>query len=139
MTVTWGPFFGPIKMEKGCGSIFWDELRFYRYKSSKLQEAEQNAFNEAQHPGFKIEPDIELFKKTDIIDKSYFLKICKEKSLKGFCQEIPLVKGQANNIIIDLKHIGIAFNKGTSVKTVNLPKKILRDTSKGKYLSLIHI
>ena len=138
MTVTWGPFFGPIKMEKGCGSIFWDELRFYRYKSSKLQEAEQNAFNEAQHPGFKIEPDIELFKKTDIIDKSYFLKICKETSLKGFCQEIPLVKGQANNIIIDLKHIGIAFKKGTSVKTVNLPKKISRDTSKGKYSSKIH-
>ena len=134
---TWGPFFGPIPMGKGCGSIFWDELRFYRYKSSKLPEAEQKAFNQSFLPTFNIENNLELSNNKGITDKSYFLKICKEKSLKGFCQEIPLVKGQANNNVINLKHVGIGFEpdktKGkTKGSIIEKLKKIFRETSKGK-------
>ena len=81
-----------------------------------------------------------------VIDTSYFLKICKEQGLKGYCQEIPLIKGQANDKIIDLKRIGINIQKttgthSTSTDVSNDPdvfKKIPRITSKGGESSKVY-
>ena len=137
LKIRWGPFFGPLKMEVGCGSMFWDEIKFYRYKSKAMTDEEQA----------KVKPviDSDLCKGKNIlcddkvIDTSYFLKICKEQGLKGYCQEIPLIKGQVNKKIIDLKRIGINIQQTMDTDTtstdvsndVDVIKKIPRTPSKG--------
>jgi len=108
--ITWGPFFGPINKELGCGSILWENIKFYRYKSKEMTTAEQAQVTRQTDPNLCANPG-NLLCDDKVIDKSYFLKICKDKSLKGYCQEIPLIKGQANNKVIDLKRIGVFIEK----------------------------
>ena len=130
----WGPFFGPLKMEHGCGSIFWDEIKFHQFKSKSMEDKEQ----------LTVKPvtDAESCKgntilcQDKVIDKSFFLKICKEQELKGYCQEIPIIKGQQINraITIDLTRIGVYIenDKGKDVSSdLDAISKVPRITSKG--------
>jgi len=107
--IRWGPFFGPMKMGPGCGSIFWENIKFHRYKSKSMTTAEQGEVTIPTDGDLCAGRNILCDNK--VIDKSYFLKICKSQSLKGYCQEIPLIKGQANDKVIDLKRIGVFIEK----------------------------
>ena len=131
----WGPFFGPLKMEHGCGSIFWDKIKFHRFKSKYMEDKEQLTVNPVTDPESCNGDNILCQDK--VIDKSFFLKICKEQELKGYCQEIPIIKGQQINedITVDLTRIGVYIenDKGDDVSSdLDLIKEIPRVTSKAE-------
>ena len=117
LKIRWGPFFGPLKMEKGCGSMFWEEIKFYRYKSKAMTDKEQAEVKPVTDPELCKGKNILCDDK--VIDTSYFLKICKEQGLKGYCQEIPLIKGQANDKIINLTRIGINIQQTMGTHTTS--------------------
>ncbi|XP_066934644.1 uncharacterized protein [Clytia hemisphaerica] len=140
ITVRWGPFYGAIKMTPACGSVFWDKIKFHRYKSHDMTEEEQRKVTTVNDPEFCKGDN--LLCQDKVIDKSYFLTICKEQEMKGHCQEIPMIKGEANNKIIDLKRLGVYIEskKGATVTNLSdkndptiakMPSK--KYTSKGKF------
>ena len=76
ITLRWGPYFGPTKMEIGCGSLFWEKLKFYRYKSEAMEEEEQKKITPVTDPE-SCNGDNNILCQNKVIDKAFFLKICK--------------------------------------------------------------
>jgi len=96
----WGPFFSPFKMALGCGSINWNKISTYRYNSLGSDEI----VNKIQDP--KLCYDDNLLCQPEMIDKSFFVTICKQPEMKGHCHDIPLIKGRDSKVF-DLKYLGV--------------------------------
>jgi hypothetical protein len=130
--IRWGPFFSPYIMEEGCGSVLWEKIRTERYKSADITEEEQRKVSVLTNT--EMCKGHNLLCQDKVIDKSFFLKICKEPELKDRCHYIPLIKGEASKTI-DLKRIGVYIEKGTqdvsdtdlSDKNVDALKKAYND------------
>lgn len=119
--VRWGPYFSPYIMEQGCGSVLWEKIRTERYKSADITEEEQRKVSVLVNP--ELCKGNNLLCQDKVIDKSFFLKICKEPELKDRCHYIPLIKGEASKTV-DLKRIGMYIEKGGhDVTNIDLSEK----------------
>eukprot|EP00111_Clytia_hemisphaerica_P007568 TCONS_00021994-protein len=83
----WGPFFSPFPMMQLPGSVQWDSITVYPYKNEIDSTVAAIAKNDKVCNG-----DNNLLCQGETIDKKLFVTICKEAELKGYCEEIPVLK-----------------------------------------------
>ncbi|XP_066929484.1 uncharacterized protein [Clytia hemisphaerica] len=85
----WGPFFSPFPMMQLPGSVRWDTITVYPYKD------EDDSTVKAIAKDDKIcEGNNNLLCQGETIDKKIFITICKKAELKGYCEEIPVLKSE---------------------------------------------
>lgn len=100
--VRWGPFFSPFPMTELPASTQWDTITVYQYKNDEESKVQ------------KLEGDINCrggnnyLCQSEVIDKKLFITICKQAEMKGYCEEIPVLKSQVagdKRKVVDLKMI----------------------------------
>lgn len=132
VTLRWGPFFSPRKMSYGCGSILWDSIKVYKYNNAEyktpqgnpkpevLQEIDENLCKGS-------EQNENLLCQKDHIDPSYFVTICKQPELKGYCEDIPAIKDK----VVDLTRINVYMeSEGKDISGKDLSKYEVDDVKR---------
>lgn len=93
MMIRWGPFFSPRKMSQACGSALWDGVTVFRFKDSDTSPIGK------QTDADFCKGDNNILCQDGVIDKSFFITICKQPELRGYCEEIPLIRGKATKVV----------------------------------------
>ena len=101
----WGPFFSPFPMMELPASTQWDTITVYKYKND-----EESNIGPLKEDNSHCKAGNNYLCQSDIIDKKLFVTICKQAELKGYCEEIPVLKKEltpdgGGKKLVDLKMI----------------------------------
>ena len=89
----WGPFFSPFPMMQLPGSVRWSSIKVYPYKNE--DESTVKALTDADKDDVcKVKKENNLLCQEKTIDKKLFVTICKQAEMKGYCEEIPVLKDE---------------------------------------------